>query len=234
MASTTATVMITDALKEILVVGEGETPSTEMLSDGLRMLNRICDTLANHNDFAFYASQIQMVLTGQQSFTIGPTGDLVSARPLLVESAVVDRQGITYPVRVIDVQQYDDVTLKALAGANTQAIYYEGTFPNGTVYCYPLATGCTLKMRVLNSTKQFASLTDQIEMPPGYEDALMLRLAVRMAPSYGKQVSPDTRQAARVAWKAVVQTNQVVPVLGLPAALVVGGGASYASFMSGG
>ena len=234
MASTTAAVMIADALKEILVIGEGETPSSEMLSDGLRMLNRICDTLANHNDFAFYASQVQMALTGQQSFTIGPTGDIVSSRPLLIESAVVDRGSITYPVRTIDVQQYDEVTLKSLAGANTQAIYYEATYPNGTVYCYPLATGCTLKMRVLNSTKQFASLSDQIEMPPGYEDALMLKLAIRSAPGYGKQVSADTRQDARNAWRAITQTNGVVPVLGLPSALINGGGTSYAAFMSGG
>ena len=234
MASTTATVMITDALKEIAVIGEGETPSAEMLADGLRMLNRICDTLANDNDFAYYASQAQMALTGQQSFSIGPTGDVVTARPLAIESAVVDRSGITYPVRTIDVQQYDDVTLKSLIGANTQAIYYEATFPNGTVYCYPLASGCTLKMRILNSVKQFASLSDQIEMPPGYEDALMLRLAVRMAPGYQKTVSAETRLAARNAWRAVTQTNNVVPTLNLPAALIVGGGASYASFMSGG
>ena len=88
-------------------------------------------------------------------------------------------------------------------------------------------------MRILNSVKQFATLSDQIEMPLGYEDALMLGLAIRMAPGYGKKVSPDTRQAARKAWKAISQTNQVVPMLGLPSALL-NGGASYASFMSGG
>lgn len=233
MASTTAAVIIADALKEILVIGEGESASAEMLSDGLRMLNRWLDTNANNNDFAHVATQVQIALTGQQSFTIGPTGDIVTARPLLIESAVVDRAGITYPVKMINVQQYDAVTLKTLQGANTQAIYYEGTFPNGTAYCYPLATGCTLKMRILNLVKQFATLSDQIEMPLGYEDALMLGLAIRMAPGYGKKVSPDTRQAARKAWKAISQTNQVVPMLGLPSALL-NGGASYASFMSGG
>ena len=125
MPTTTAAVIISDALKEILVIGEGEAPSATMLSDGLRMLNRLLDTLSNNNDFAYFASMEQKALTGQQILTIGPTGDIVTTRPIKVETAVVDRNGITYPVKVIDNEKYDDLTYKALAGANTQAVYYE-------------------------------------------------------------------------------------------------------------
>ena len=234
MATTTAAVIISDALKEILVIGEGETPSAAMLSDGLRMLNRLLDTLSNNNDFAYFASMEQKALTGQQILTIGPTGDIVTTRPIKVETAVVDRNGITYPVKVIDNEKYDAVTYKALQGANTQAVYYEATYPNGTLYLYPVSTGCTLKMRVLNSVKQFASTSVQIDMPEGYEDAIMLALAIRMAPGYGKQVSQDTKQAARRAMKAVKTTNQVVPTMDLPDAVMGRSGSSFSSFMSGG
>ena len=199
MTTTTAAVIIEDALKENLIISEGETPSATMYADGLRMLNRMCDTLSNNDDFAYYASQYSMAMTGQTSFTIGPTGDLVQARPIKIDTAVVTRLGITYPVKVIDNQRYDDLTLKTLSGANTAAIYYEGTYPNGTVYCYPLSTGCTLQMRVLNQVKNFAATTTQIDMPEGYEDFLMLGLAIRMAPSYGRPVNPDTRTAYKAA-----------------------------------
>lgn len=233
MATTTAAVIISDALKEIAVIGDGESPSTGQLSDGLRMLNRLCDVFANGNDFAYYASQIQIALTGQQTFTVGPTGDIVTGRPIKIDTAYVDRLGISYPVKVIDNERYDEVTYKALQGANTTAIYYEATYPNGVVYCYPVASGCTLKMRVLNSTKQFATTATQIDMPEGYEDYLMLGLAIRMAPSYQKQVNPDTRIAYKRAKDAVTTTNQVVPTMALPSAVSGHGGSSYAAFMSG-
>ncbi len=234
MTTTTAAVIIEDALKENQIISEGEVPSSTMYSDGLRMLNRLCDTLSNNDDFAYYASQYSMAMTGQTSFTIGPSGaDLTAARPIRIDTAVVTRLGITYPVKVIDNQRYDELTLKTLTGANTAAIYYEGTYPNGTVYCYPLSTGCTLQMRVLNQVKNFAATTTQIDMPEGYEDFLMLGLAIRMAPSYGRPVNPDTRQAYNRAKKLVMNTNQVVPTMELPNAVMGKSGSSYASFMSG-
>lgn len=233
MATTTAAIIITDALKEIVVLGEGETPSAGMLADGLRMLNRLLDTFSTASEWAYFASQEQSALTGQQTLTIGPTGNIVAQRPIKIETATVDRNGITYPVKVIDNERYDILTYKALAGANTQAIYYEATYPNGTIYLYPIATGCTLKMRVLNSVKQFATSATQIDLPEGYEDAIMLSLACRMAPGYGRPISPDTRTAKRAAMNAIKRTNQVVPTMELPSAVQGARGSSYASFMAG-
>ena len=234
MTTTTAAVIIEDALKENLIISEGETPSATMYADGLRMLNRLCDTLSNQDDFAYYSLQLSMAMTGQTSFTIGATGaDLTAARPISIESAVVTRDSITYPVKIIDNQRYDLITLKSLSGANTAAIYYEATYPNGTVYCYPLSTGCTLQMRVLNQVKNFAATTTQIDMPEGYEDFLMLGLAIRMAPSYGRPVNPDTRIAFNRAKKLVSNINQVVPTMELPNVVMGKSGSSYAAFMSG-
>lgn len=231
--STTAAIIIQDALAEIGVLGDGETASGDMIDRGLRMLNRLLDVLSNKTDWAYYASSEYFALTGQQSFTIGPTGDLVTTRPIKIETATVDRNLITYPVKVIDNEKYDILTYKSLQGANTQAIYYESQFPNAIVYCYPVSTGCTLHMRVLNSVKQFADAFTQIEMPEGYEDAIMLALAVRMSPSYARPVSADTSMAARKAMKLVTTTNTVIPTLELPDAVLGHVGSSYASFMSG-
>ena len=113
--STTAAVIISDALAEIGVLGEGETATGEMIERGLRMLNRMLDTLSTKTDWAYFASMEQKALTGQQSFTIGPTGDVITNRPIKIETAVVDRNGITYPVKVIDNERYDPITYKALA-----------------------------------------------------------------------------------------------------------------------
>lgn len=230
----TARNLISRAFRTLGLIKPGDAMPEADYAEALAEMNSIMESLSNSADFAFFSSQAHLILSGQQTVTIGPTGDIVATRPIKVETAVVDRNGITYPVKVIDNEKYDPITYKALAGANTQAVYYEATYPNGTLYLYPVSTGCTLKMRVLNSVKQFASTSVNIDMPEGYEDAIMLALAIRMAPGYGKQVHPDTRQAARRAMNAIKVTNQVVPTMDLPDAVMGRSGSSFASFMSGG
>ena len=234
MATTTGLQIITDAFAEIGVLGEGETPNADMVARGLRVLNRLLDTLSNNTNWAYYASEVVKPLTGQASFTVGPTGDVVDNRPIAVETATVVVNGITYPVKVIDNERFDILTYKALTGAYTGAIYYEGTYPNGTVYCYPLCSDATLKMRVLNSVKRFANETVQIEMPEGYEEAIILALARKLARSYGRPVTPDLIRDASAAMSIVTKNNTVIPTLSLPDGVMGKAGGSYAAFMSGG
>ena len=233
MPTTTAQVIITDAMQETGILSDGATPTTNQLNDGLRMLNRLLMTFSNSTTFAYYQNLISIPLTGQASFTIGPGGDISGDRAIEINSAYVDRNGVSYPVKVIDNERYDRITYKLLAGANTQAIYYEAQYPLGIVECFPIATGCTLYMRVLNIVKQFTSLTDTIDMPPGYEDYIMLALAIRMAPSYGMTVQRETQMAYRRASNAVKTNNLIIPTMSLPVAVQSGNRGSYSDYLSG-
>lgn len=232
MTTTTAEVIITDALKEIQVLGDGTAIDSVQLADGLRMLNRLMDVLSNKRDFAYIRTDVSRALTGEASFTIGPTGTTVAARPIKIDSAYVVLSGSTYPVEILDNERWDRILYKAITGGNTAALYYYGSYPDGVVYVYPLATGCTLHLRTVVSVKQFAATTTQIDMPQGYEDYLMLGLAIRAAPSYGAKVSDDTRRAYRAAKALVTRTNIVIPTLELPGA-VLGGTVTYADCVSG-
>lgn len=230
----TALTMITDALKEIGVVAEGETPSATMTDDALRALNRIADKMSNRQPFAYYASQVNRALTGESSFTIGPTGDVVSSRPIKVETATVDRNGITYPVTVVDNQKWDSIIYKGAAGANTTVIYYEATFPNGIAHVWPLATGCTLNLRVLNVVVNFANSGVTLSMPPGYEEYLIKELAINISPQYpGSILNPLTIKARNSAWKMIQDVNNVVPTMTIDSNLVNRHGGSLAAFLGG-
>jgi hypothetical protein len=233
MATTTAAVIISDALKEIVVIGEGETPSASMYSDGLRMLNRLLDTFSNKADFAFDQSLRSLALTGQSSFDVGPSGDIVTLRPIQITSAYATLSLVDYPVEIISVEQYDDISLKTTTGSIPEYIAYNGIYPDGVVYVYPLCSGVTINLRTVDQVKTFATTATQIDMPEGYEDAIMLALAIRMAPSYGKQINPETKIAANRAMNAVKVTNQVIPTMDLPNAVMSSVGSSYADFMSG-
>lgn len=233
MATTTAAVMISDALKEIKVIAEGETPSATMCADGLRMLNRLLDTFAHDAAFAFDASLRSLALTGQASFDVGPTGDIVTLRPIKITSAYATQGGIDYPVRVISIEEYDTIALKATTGAIPELIAYNGVYPDGVVYVYPKCSSVTINLRTVDQVKTFAATSTNIDMPEGYEDAITLALSVRMAPGYGVPVSQDTRIAANRAMKMVKRSNRVIPKLGLPDAMNTMRRSGYPAILAG-
>jgi hypothetical protein len=214
---TTALVLITDSLKEIGVLAEGDTPSAAMVDDALRALNRLMALISNDQSFAYYQNMVSRPLTGETSFTIGPTGDVVTDRPISIETAFVDRNGISYPVRVIDNVLWDGIIYKGIAGANTAYVYYEATMPNGIVHVWPLATGCTLNLRVVNVVASFATSATVLSLPPGYEECLTSNLAVRLAPQYPAGIlSPVTIQYAKSSLKQLQRKNNVIPTMKLP------------------
>lgn len=231
----TATQIITDALTEIGVLAEGDTPSTQMLSDGLRSLNRLLDYLSNDQAFAYYPNEIQRALTGEASFTVGPTGNVATTRPISIESAWVVRDSISYPVRVVDNRLWDGIVYPAAAGANTALIWYEAQMDNGIVHVWPLCTGATLHMRVVNQVVNFAALSTSVNLPPGYEECITSNLAIRLSPQYPSvQVSPVTVKYARDSLKVIKRRNNVIPTLSLPGVVLTDrSGFSLANFLSG-
>ena len=232
----TAAIVIQDALLEIGVLASGEVASAAMANDALRALNRLMDILSNGQSFAFYANTVSRALTGEASFTIGPvTGDVVTARPIKIETATVVRQGITYPVSVLDNQKWDAISYKGAGGANTSGIYYEAQVPNGIVNLWPLASGCTLNMRVVNQVGVFPDLTTDLLLPPGYEEALVKCLAVALFPQYpAGQLSLLTQRAAKRALSYINKTNNVIPTMQIDSVLLnYRGGSTLAGFLGG-
>lgn len=229
----TAITIITDALKEIGVLADAETPSGSMSSDSLRALNRLMELWSNSQSFAYVASTVSKALTGQASFTVGPTGDVITDRPISIETATVVRDGITYPVQVVDNQKWDTISYKAAGGANTSIIYYAADVPNGIVNLWPIATGCTLNVRVINVVDSFPDLATDVVMPPGYEIALIKNLAVELAPQFGATPSPLTMKSAVTTMKTINRTNNVIPTLSIDSSLMGYRGGSLPAFLGG-
>lgn len=230
---TTAAVMIADALEEIGVLGEGQTPTTDMISRGLRMLNRILDTNAHLRQFDFTSPRLSVALTGQASLDIGPTGDIATDRPLNIESAIATLGNIDYPVDVIEADQWDSIAYKSSTGSVPECVYYDGAYPDGNLYLYPVSSGATLKLRVTTSVKSFANAYVDLNMPEGYEDALMLALAVRSCPSYSRPVNPETKLAAMNAMRIIKRTNRTIKKLKLPEAMTSNGASGLAAIYRG-
>lgn len=232
---TTAASIIKDALLEIGVLASGEVLSSAMADDAFRALNRLSDMLSNGQSFAFYPNMEVRPLTGESSFTIGPSGDVRATRPIKIETATVIRQGITYPVSVLDNQKWDAISYKGAGGANTSGIFYEATVPNGIVHVWPIASGCTLNMRVINQVAVFPDLTTELTLPPGYEEAFVKNLAVNLYPQYpAGTISVLTQRAAKRALNYLNKVNNVVPTMQVDSVLLnYRGGSTLAGFLGG-
>lgn len=230
----TALTVIVDALKEIGVLADEETPSAGMSNDALRALNRIFEVLSNGQSFAYSPVLLQRSLTGAASFTIGATGDVATTRPIAIESAYATLNGINSAVRVLDNQQWDSIPDKSTTGSVAEYIWFESTLPNAIVHVYPLASGSTLNMRVTTLVASFPNLSSAVTLPPGYEECMIKNLAVNIAPQYSVIPSPLTVAAATASMKAIKKTNRIIPKLTLPGIVTNNRGGSYASFISGG
>jgi hypothetical protein len=318
----TAGTLINDSLFELGVLAEGDTPTVDMSSLALRVLNRMLDTLSTNQSFAYFPNLYTWALTGESQFSIGPavtatftvtigasatftstdhglnigdtvtlstTGALptgltagttyyvisagfttgafevstvrdgtavttsgtqsgthtfvqtssltkyVGQRPIGIESAYLERSGIHYPVRVVDNQIFDSIIYPAASGANTVYIWYEAQEPNGILHCWPLASGCTLGIRIINQVVNFTDLVTPTILPPGYEECIVSNLCVRLAPYYpAVQLSPMIVQNAKSSLNMIQRRNNVVPTMSLPTAVTVNkGGFSLANFLSG-
>ena len=94
---TTATQIINRAYRMAGVLASGETPCAEMANDGLVYLNGVLDALSNEN-LAIYTDVLdELPLTGADSYTYGPNGDLNESRPQTVNYVFYrlnNRQGV--------------------------------------------------------------------------------------------------------------------------------------------
>lgn len=73
-------------------------------------------------------------------------------------------------------------------------------------------------------TPSDSDIDDLTTVPDRANEAIALNLAVRLAPSYGKQVSPDTKVAAKQAYDVLLSYAAMPPEMQLPQGMPLGAG----------
>ena len=189
---------------------------------GLNKLNRLLGQWAtrrlfvyveNHNSYTFSASQ--------QSYTIGPSGaNFTATRPVRVLRAnlrqVADSPDTHIPLEVINTSDYAALRVPALSSTIPTKLYYQPTFPNGTLWPWPYPTVTTnqLELFTWNQIASFAALSDAVSFPPGYLDALIYALAESMLPTYPSEAAASyVIEQARKAIYAIQSLNTQSPRL---------------------
>ena len=227
MAVYSAGDQINRALRLLGVLAEGETPSAATSQDALMALNQMIESW-NTERLAVFSTQDQVFLwpagVGNQTRTLGPTGNFVGLRPILIDDATYFRDpgtNVSFGVKLINQQQYNGIAVKTVTSTYPQVMFVNNTFPDVTMTIYPVPTR-ELEWHFVSveELSNPATLATELYFPPGYLRAFAYNLAMEIAPEFGVEPSPQVQRIAMTAKRNLKRINNPDDVMSMPYAIV--------------
>jgi hypothetical protein len=224
MATYTAGDQINRALRLLGVLAEGETPSSAMSQDALTAFDQMVDSW-NTERLSIFSTQDQ-IFTWPSSIisrTLGPTGDFVGLRPVLLDDSTYFKapNGVSYGIKMINQQQYNGIAVKTVTSTYPQVMWINMTFPDIEIYLYPRPTQeLEFHFVSVEELNKPATLVTELHFPPGYMRAFTYNLAMEIAPEYGIEPSPQVQRIAMTSKRNLKRINNPDDVMAVPYALV--------------
>lgn len=223
--------LVTAALRKLGVVASGESVSSSEAIDGLSETNRMLARWSN--DGLIVHTKVREALSlvvGTQDYTMGSGADFDTTRPLKIEEATIldASSNLEYSLRKVTLKEWASIADKSQTSTLPTDLFIAGTYPNETLYLYPVPSSAhTLVLWSWKPLTAIASLTTAISLPPGYDDAMIYNLALRLAPEYGRAV-PDVVAGLAVDSLAAIKRMNIKPsYLQISEALPVGGNSAF-------
>ena len=223
--ATTAADQINGALRLIGMLAEGETPSAATAQDSLSALNQMIDSW-NTERLSVFSTQDQVFtwLPNQIDRTLGPTGDFVGNRPILLDDSTYFKDptnGISFGIKIINQQQYDGIAVKTVTSTYPQVMWINMDYPNIDMYVYPVPTKA-LQWHFISVTEldQPASLSTSLTFPPGYLRAFKYNLACEIANEFGVEPPPNVARIAMTSKRNLKRINNPDDIMSLPYSIV--------------
>lgn len=212
-----ANTIITSALRKLLVIPSGGSPTTSQYAEGLEVLNDMVNSWSAQRDLIYEDTKESLIIpSNTQSITIGATGDLVTARPLKINVATLRDNTIDYTMTIISEKEYQSFSQKTNS-SRPYRLYYRNTWPNGTIYFeYTTDKQYTLVLTSMKQLPTFPDGTTDVSLPDHYERALKTNLVIELADEMGagNRVTPTMFRIADEARTAIIsQAIDIVPAV---------------------
>lgn len=221
----TAGDQINRALRLLGVLAEGETPSAATSNDALVALNQMIDSW-NTERLSVFSTQDQVFNwpAGVITRTLGPTGDFVGNRPILLDDATYYRDpgtNVSFGIKFINQQQYDGIAVKTVTSTYPQVIWVNMEHPNISMTIYPKPTReLEWHFVSVDELSKPATLSTDLTFPPGYLRAFTYNLAMELAPEFGVEPSPQVQRIAMTSKRNLKRINNPDDVMSMPYSLV--------------
>ena len=221
----TAGDQINRALRLLGVIAEGETPSASTSQDSLVALNQMIDSWNTENLSTFVTQdQIFTWPAGQITQTLGPSGDFVGNRPILMDDATYFRDpgtNVSFGIKIINQAQYNGIAVKTVSSTYPQVLWVNMGYPDVDLTIYPRPTR-DLEWHFISAQEldKPATLATDLLFPPGYLRAFTYSLAMEIAPEFGVEPSPQVQRIAMTSKRNLKRVNNPDDVMSMPYALV--------------
>ena len=222
---TTAGDQINGALRLIGQLAEGETPSAATAQDSLTALNQMIDSWSSER-LSIFSTQDQVFSwpPNIKNRTLGPTGDFVGNRPVLLDDSTYFRDpgnNISFGIKIINQQQYDGIAVKTVTSTYPQVIWINMDMPNINMYVYPVPTK-VLEWHFISVTElvEPATLATNFVLPPGYLRAFRFNLACEIAAEFGVEPPPQVQRIAMTSKRNIKRINNPDDIMSLPYSIV--------------
>ena len=223
--TTSAGDQINGALRLIGMLAEAETPSAATSADALSALNQMIDSW-NTERLSVFTTQDQVFTwpVNQATRTLGPTGNFVGNRPVLVDDATYFKDasnGTSYGIKIINEQQYNGIAVKNTTSTYPQVLYVNMGYPDITMTVYPVPTS-PLEWHIVSveELSQPAVLATTLSFPPGYLRCFRFNLACEIAAEFGVEPSPQVSRIAMTSKRNIKRINNPDDVMAMPYGIV--------------
>lgn len=222
---TTAGDIINGSLRLLGMLAEGEVPSAATSDDALSAMNQMIESW-NLERLMIYNTQDQIFTwpADQIVRTLGPTGDFVGNRPVMLDDATYYRDpgtNVSFGIKFINQQQYDGIAVKTVTSTYPQVMWVNYTYPDVTITIYPKPTR-VLEWHFISAQEieRPVTLVDTLAFPPGYLRAFRYNLALELSPEFGVAPSADVRRIATISKRNLKRINNPDDIMSLPYGLV--------------
>jgi hypothetical protein len=200
-----------------VTLGPQRTPSPAQYQDAIEELNRLAGSLSCDRLFIYSRATYTFPLTSATVYTIGPSAnpnviaDFDGPRPQGIEAASIVTGDVRYPLEIVT-----DLQKATWANGIAGALYNDRGYPLSALYLSAApAPGSFLELYIWHLVPEYTSPDDQVLLPPGYEDAFVLNLAVRLAPHFQRAIDPALRHDAQMSLMRLESINAPRPIADL-------------------
>lgn len=202
----TGTQIVNDAAFACGALGQGENLSADDSALILRRLNRLMDYWSNLRGMVYEIvtdSFPAVIGTQQYSSTLLAT----VGRPVEVTFMYARLNSIDYKIDLVSSDEWARIPYKTVQSV-PRVCWVDTSFPDDTFNLFPVPDNVyTIFVGAQKALPNTIGMATSLAFPPGYEKAIVDVLAVDIAPSFGRQVSPDLRLSADNATRAIECTN---------------------------
>lgn len=184
--SVTANDIIKRSMQALGILGRTESPGAGESNDGLIAFNAMLDSWSNGEDLMSYVvlERSAPLSVNTASYTIGTGGTINVARPADIKQAYIrDAIGNNFLLEILPRDKWNQIGNRSstITSQIPETLFYDPQYPLGVINIFPTPLlAYTLFFDSTQDQVDFSSLTQALAMPPGYERAYVLNLALEL------------------------------------------------------